>query len=122
MADEVAAPTATARPVGARCMCAAGPGPLEHAIRCFTDPGADCDVPQSEPCFLRRPQNVVAFAVGLEVAAMVGHSGGGEWLNELITRWVAEPEQSAARLRELIARPISDSPDTDDRPWPGCYL
>jgi len=88
----------------------------------FADPAADCDVPKGEPCCLRQPQNVVAFAVGLEVAAMRGHSGGGEWLNELIARWRAEPEQSAARLRELMARPFPTSPDTDDRPWPGHYL
>jgi hypothetical protein len=101
-------------------MCAAGV--LEHAIRCFTEPGADCDIPQGEPCYLRQPQNAVALAVGLEVTAMVGHTGGGEWLNELVARWVAEPEQSLARLRELLARPCPTSLDADDRPMPGHYL
>ncbi len=37
-------------------------------------------------------------------------------------RWQADPEASAARLRELVTRPISTSPDTDDHPWPGQYV
>ena len=53
---------------------------------------------------------------------MVGQAGGGEWLDALIARWRDEPEQSAARLRELIARPAPESPGADDRPWPGHYL
>src|SRR5215813_6138621 len=72
--------------------------------------------------FLRKPQNAVTFAVGLEVIAMVGQAGGGEWLDALIPRWRDEQEQSAARLRELITRPAPESPGADDRPWPGHYL
>ena len=121
MADETTAP-APASPNGARSMCATAEGLLERAIRCFTELGADCEVPQHEPCFLRQPQNLIAVLVGFEVAAMVGHSGGGEWLNELVARWRAEPEQSAAALRELMTRPVPTSPDIDDRPWPGHYL
>jgi len=41
---------------------------------------------------------------------------GGERLNAMLARWQAEPEASAAALRQLIARPVPTSPDTDDRP------
>jgi len=47
---------------------------------------------------------------------------GDARLDEMVARWRAEPEQSVARLRELIERPIPESHDADDRPWPGHYL
>ena len=96
---------------------------LSRVIDYFAATFADCATSQAEYCFLRKPENVTAMAVGSEFIAMMRlWPGGVQQLSEMASRWRAEPEQSAARLRELIAQPVPTSSDTDDRPWPGCYL
>jgi len=108
------------------CAVPAGDG-LLAAIHCLTEPNADCGVPQGEPCYLRQGNNYVAMAVAFELLAMVRQwPGGAERLEEMRARWLADPTACAASLQELITRlitrPVPDSPDTDDRPWPGHYL
>ena len=89
----------------------------------FAAPDTDCATPQTDYCFVRKPENVTAMAVGLEFIAMMRlWPGGVDQLNAMAARWQADPKASAANLRELIARPVPTSPDTDDRPWPGFYL
>ena len=124
MADETTAQTALASPNGAQSKCVApAAGLLERAIRCLTTPGADCEVPANEPCYLRRPENIATVMVALELLAMMWQwPGGAERLEEMRARWQADPEGSAAALRELIAQPVSTSPETDTRLLPGFYL
>ena len=72
----------------------------------FADPAADCGVVQVEPCYLRRPENIVAVLVGFEVAAMLRQWPGGDArLDEMVARWRAEPERSAARLPSSLSDP-----------------
>jgi len=105
-----------------KCAVPAGDG-LLGAIQCLTAPDADCEVAPNEPCYLRQSHNYVAVAVAFELLAMLRQwPGGSERLSEMRSRWLAEPEASAASLSELLTRPIPASPDTDDRPVPGQYL
>jgi hypothetical protein len=96
---------------------------LTRVIDYFASPDAACAIPPAAYCFLRKPENVTAMAVGFEFIAMMRlWPGGVEHLNAMAARWKADPEGSAAALRELMMRPVPTSPATDDRPWPGHYL
>ena len=101
----------------------AGEGLLAAIRHSVAMADVECQVPATEPCFLRHRELATMTAVAYELLAqLLQLPGGAEQLAAARTRWQADPETCAANLRELVTRPIPTEPDTDDRPWPGGYL